>query len=167
MGGAKIGPLVAKQLEGIEGRAVVEVGAWLGGLTQHIAHHRPLYVYDKFISTQSEVEKAKRWGVDLAEGQDTLPLVRSWLPKGINFVKGNLRYSEYDGPPIAIYIDDASKHPEVWKRSMETFEPHFENTLIYLMDYHFPPCEVQREYAKKWTMVTQNIKGTCCAVFRC
>lgn len=170
MGAEKLAPLLRDWAALVPPeQAIVEVGAWLGAGTQYLVRENgPLYVYDGFQANRSEVEKAAKFGVALTVGQDTLPWVKKRLPDGIHFRKGNLKQSQYDGPPIGLYVDDASKSAKLWTRSMQTFEPHFvEGTVIVLMDYHFPPCTAQRDYASKWKVLIEGIPGTSTAVFRC
>lgn len=170
MGAEKLATMLRDYADAVPAdQAIVEVGAWLGAGTQYLVRDSgPLYVYDGFEANSSEVAKAAKFGVTLTAGQDTLPWVKSHLPKGIHFRKGNLKRSQYDGPPIGLYVDDASKSAKLWARSMQTFEPHFvQGTVIVLMDYHFPPCEAQRRYAQKWDVLVPDVPGTSTAVFRC
>lgn len=152
-------------------RAIVEVGSWLGAGTRFLVRDSgPLIVYDGFRATASEVVKAAKFGVELKEGQDTLPFVRSHITSpAVTFVKGKLRHATYDGPAIGLYVDDASKQPDLWKHSMQIFEPWFVpgETILVLQDFDFAPCKAQRQYAKKWTLLEREIGGTCAAVFRC
>jgi hypothetical protein len=149
--------------------AIVEVGAWLGAGTQYLVRtDGPLFVFDRFRTVESEVTKAAAFGVNLKVGQDTLPFVKSHIgSRNVRFVKGNIRNARYTGPPIGLYVDDASKRPPFWNSSMRTFEPHFvSGTILILMDYDFEICECQRSYAVKWQMLERRIGGTCAAVFR-
>ena len=166
MGGVDIGPWLKAYAEKVpEGQSIVEVGCWLGGGTQYLTHD-PLYVYDRFSATKSEVSKALAQGVQLTQGQDTLPLVKRNLRKGINFIAGDIRHATYDGPPIGMYVDDASK--KQWAKVIRIFELHFApNAVLFLQDYDYPMCHAQREYADKWRMVERRLAGTSCAVFRC
>lgn len=152
-------------------RSIVEVGAWLGAGTRYLVRDAgPLYVYDRFVANESEVEKAAKFGVTLKVGQDTLPFVKSHITSPtVRFVKGNISSSAYKGPKIGLYVDDASKKPDLWQRSMNTFEPHFVKgeTILVLMDYGFEPCDAQRAYAKRWTKLEENVGGLSAAVFRC
>ena len=169
MGGAKIAPWVKQYVSHVTpGRAIVEVGCWLGAVTEHLVGSHPVFVYDAFEATQSEVEKAKAFGVKLYEGQNTLPMVRETVP-GPWYIKGDIMDAGYAGPPIGLYIDDASKRAKLWNHSMSIFEPCFvpNETVLFLMDFDYPPCVEQREYAKKWTLLERRIGDTCCAVFRC
>jgi hypothetical protein len=170
MGAEKLAPWLTEYAQSVPSdRAIVEVGAWLGAGTRYLVRENaPLYVYDGFQANHSEVEKAAKFGVKLEFGQDTLPWVQAHLPQGIHFIKGNLKQSRYNGPEIGLYVDDASKAPKLWRHSMETFEPYFvKGSVIMLMDYHFPPCTAQRQYARKWQVMVEHIHGTSCAVFRC
>lgn len=168
MGSRKIALWLTEYAAAVPGsQAIVEVGAWLGAGTRYLVRERgPLYVYDRFEASLSEVEKAAKFGVMLTFGQDTLPWVKGRLPEGIHFVKGDLQHSRYDGPPIGLYVDDASKSEKLWSRSMRTFEPHFvKGTVIVLMDYHYPPCRAQRDYARKWNLKVPHLPGVSAAVF--
>lgn len=168
MGGGTIGPYLREYAQSVPPHeAVVEVGAWLGGGTQYLVRNGPLFVYDRFKATKSEVEKAAKFGVTLAHGENTLPRVRELVPDAI-YTRGDIREAEYHGPTIGLYVDDASKRRAAWKHSMKVFEPHFrDGTIICLMDHDYPMCEAQREYAKRWTMLHRYLNGTLCAVFRC
>ena len=170
MGAAKLAPWLTEYAKNVpDSQAIVEVGAWLGAGTRYLVRENgPLWVFDHFRATASEVEKASKFGVELKKGQDTLPWVKAHLPKnGIRFMKGDIRTAVYKGPPIGLYVDDASKSEKLWRHSMQTFEPHFvSGAILMLQDYWFPPCGVQREYASKWEMIVENIPGTSCAVFR-
>lgn len=168
MGGVTIGPRLAEYAQRIpEDQAIVELGAWLGGGTQFLVReHGQLYVYDYFFANPSEVRKARKFGVKLTIGQDTLPIVRERVPQAI-FTKGDIREATYSGPPIGMYVDDASKEVS-WSKAMETFEPHFaDSAILFLMDYDFPPCVSQRAYSNKWRLIDRRIGDTCCAIFQC
>ena len=170
MGSGTIAPWLKEYASAVPPeQAIVEVGAWLGCGTQFMARPKgELFSYDRFKASKSEVWKAKAFGVDLTVGQDTLPWVKSHLPEGITFTKGEIMNATYNGPPIGMYVDDASKQPELWAHSMQVFEPHFaEGAILFLMDFDFAPCKAQRKYAKRWTLLDRKISGTSCAIFKC
>ena len=169
MGGRKIASWLRRYADQVpKEQAIVECGAWLGGGTQFLT--RPagdLHVYDRFIANDSEAKKAFAFGLVLIPGQNTLPYVKSRLPKSVKFHKGELLKATYKGPPIGLFVDDASKQPKVWANTMAVFEPHFvSGTILVLMDYDYPPCECQRDYSKKWELVEREIGHTCAAVFK-
>lgn len=169
MGGAKIAPWLKRYVEHVTpGRAIVEVGCWLGAVTQHLVGGHPVYVYDAFEATPSEVEKAQTFGLELKAGQNTLPLVKEFVP-GPWYIRGDIRDASYAGPSIGLYIDDASKRQKLWDHSMSVFEPYFipGETVLFLMDFDYPLCEAQREHAKKWTLLERGVGGTSCAILRC
>lgn len=127
---------------------IVEVGVWLGAGTSHLALGQaeisgkaPIYCYDKFRANESEIVKARNFGINFKLGQDTLPLVKKFLQpiySNIIFNKGNIKDLRYDGPPIGMYVDDASKRKEKFLHVIEELEPYFiEGTIIVLMDYYF------------------------------
>jgi hypothetical protein len=169
MGSGTIAPWLDKYASEVpEDQAIVEVGAWLGCGTRFLIRPKgELFVYDRFKASKSEVWKAKAFGVHLTPGQNTLPWVQSHLPEGIHFIRGEIMKATYDGPKIGMYVDDASKQGKVWHHSMQVFEPHFaEGAILFLMDFDFAPCTVQREYAKRWKMLERHLAGTSCAIFR-
>jgi hypothetical protein len=168
MGSGTIAPWLKEYASAVPPeQAIVEVGAWLGCGTQFLVRmNGELFSYDRFRASQSEVWKAKAFGVHLTVGQNTLPWVQSHLPEGIHFIRGEIMKAAYDGPKIGMYVDDASKQGKVWHHSMKVFEPHFASgTIIVLMDYWFRPCSAQRLYARKWQVVEERLPGTSGAVF--
>lgn len=169
MGAGKIAPLLQKHAAKVsEDQSIVEVGSWLGRGTRCLLRQKgELFVYDRFRASQSEVMKAKAFGVHLTARQNTLPWVKSHLPEGIHFRRGEIMKATYSGPQIGMYVDDASKQGKVWNHSMRVFEPYFvKGAILFLMDYDFPSCTVQREYSKRWTMLDRKVNGTSCAIFR-
>jgi hypothetical protein len=55
----------------------------------------------------------------------------------IEYHQGDLRAAQWNGGPISIYVDDASKTPELFFHSLRTFGPSWQpgQTIIFLMDY--------------------------------
>lgn len=151
-------------------RSIVEVGAWLGAGTYHLAAASScnLYVYDYFKARQSEVEKAAKFGFHIQRDEDTLPKVQSYLSPyldRITFRKGPLYKAAYDGPMIGLYVDDASKG--FWHQAERIFAPYFDDqTILVLMDYHFPPCHVLRTAMRRHKVVLEETPDTSTAVFR-
>lgn len=170
MGSTRLAPWLTRFSSAVPPEmAIVEVGAWLGAGTRYLVRERgPLFVYDKFKTVDSEVPKAAKFGVNLTAGHDTLPFVKAHIGSpNVRYFKGDIKHARYKGPPIGLYVDDASKRLRLWNSSMKTFEPHFvSGTVLVLMDYDFEICGCQREYAVKWEMLERRIGGTCAAVFR-
>ena len=151
MGGTEIGPLLRRAArQAPADTSVVEVGCWLGAGTAQLAlgirerqsaRRVQLHSYDRWQASQSELEKAARWGVDLSIGEDTLPQTRRTLEAfevPIEFHKGDVRQARWDGGPISVYVDDASKKWQAFYHVLLTFGPSWipGETVVVLMDYH-------------------------------
>ena len=134
-----------------EDQTIVEVGAWLGAGTYHLADAstQPLHVFDNWLAKAGEVVKAQDQGeFGLIVGESYLHVVQHNLRKfgdQITYNQGDLRRAEYMGGPIGLYVDDASKH------SIETILPRFEKhfapgCILILMDYYWHRCGPQRDF---------------------
>jgi len=144
------------------GETVVEQGVWLGASLAEVLSTAPQGVhahgYDRFRASAEEVGKARDQGLELQEGQDTLPVVRKLLPDPrVEWHKvRDLRQStDYRGPPVALYIDDANKSKEGFSTAMRRFMPWFipGHTKLFLMDYWFflkRPDRPDLKYQKQW-----------------
>jgi hypothetical protein len=150
MGGREIGPLLREYAAGVKpGRAIVEVGSWLGAGTAQMAlgvldagNEVPIHCYDFWRATASEVAKAARAGVILETGEDTLPLVMDYLADydvEIGFHQGDIRKATWIPQPIGLYVDDAAKREDAFLHVMQTFSPWFipNETVVVLMDYYY------------------------------
>lgn len=151
MGGRENAELLKREAaRAPSGTAVVEVGTWLGAGTAQLAlgvlagGQTPppvIHCFDQWRANKHEVQLAEERGsVSLQRGGDTLPLVRSYLdPFGvpIKFHKCRIEDAAWSGPRISVYVDDASKRPEVFRHVLRTFGPHWipGATTIILMDY--------------------------------
>jgi hypothetical protein len=185
MGGVKIGPELMRAASGVPPtQCIVEVGVWLGGGTAHLAlgahPQTPIYCFDWFRCWGEDARKAHAFGVNFENGGDTLP----WLKAALTPFDRNIIYKRVElrtllpveEPPIAIYVDDASKSPLLWKRAMDVFKPRFiPGTWLYLMDYYFferagKSFTAQRDYMNahkdEFTLIRGHIGETSCAVFR-
>lgn len=143
-------------------RAIVEIGAWLGAGTRVMAEvaQAPIYVYDKFLATDSEVEKAAAFGVTLQAGQNTQSLVEKHLEGlDVRLHRGSIFKMKYDGPPIGLYVDDASKQrwPILENRLSPFFTP---DTVMVMMDFYYPPCQPQRDALARHRILVDNIPNT-------
>lgn len=128
---------------------IVEVGPWLGANTAQMAAGTadqptpaPIHAYDLFTARGDEVRKAAAHGLEITEGDDTRPLVRSLIaPFGgqVTLHKGDVLNTSWDGTPIALYVDDAAKTPTNFYHVMKTFAPSFVPgvTVVVLMDYGY------------------------------
>lgn len=132
-----------------KGSCIVEVGAWLGGTTAHMAlgareaiETPELIVFDRFKATQAEVEKAARAGISLTRGQDTRPQVQEILRKfsvPIDLKKTGILEIEWTHRPIGLYVDDAAKTPELFGHVVRQFGPSWipGETIVALLDYKY------------------------------
>ena len=150
MGGRKLGPLLreaARRAPG--GTAIVEVGSWLGAGTAQLAlgirgRQRPdvaLHSFDRWRAHPVDIAPAARAGLRLDPFEDTLPRVRRMLdPFGVpvRFHQGELRHARWNGGPISVYVDDASKWLPGFCHALATFAPSWipGETTIFLMDFH-------------------------------
>lgn len=168
-GGREIGPWLRRYAGEVpDGAEIVEVGCWLGAgtaeLLQGARDGARVHTYDRWIANDDEVRKAAAQGVELAPGQDTLPLVKGWLSVVANNRKkpwissrprvcyhaGSLRKIDWHGLPIGLYVDDATKVDELWAEAMRAFQPHFiDGAVLVLMDYHFDEKAGERYGAQK------------------
>lgn len=163
MGGTKIGPYLRHYAAGVgAGRAIVEVGSWLGAGTVHLAqgivdsgHNTPLYVYDRFRTTRLEIPKAAKFGVTLSEGQNTQPLVEDRVrPFGVDahFQRGNLDMANWTHGPIGLYVDDAAKTEPLFLHVVHTFGPYWvpDETVLVLMDFGYWRSMTEPDKIKKY-----------------
>ena len=152
MGGREIGPVLRNLARHAPaGTSIVEVGTWLGAGTAQLAlgireRARPsevaLHCYDRWQANRSEITKAAGCGVHLAFEEDTLPRVRRTLdPFGVpvEYHKGELLGVQWDGGPISVYVDDATKMPEAFLHALRTFGPSWVpgTTRLVFMDYDY------------------------------
>ncbi len=150
MGGTRIAPVLrALARDAPANTSIVEVGTWLGAGTAQLVlgireRQRPgdvsLHCYDRWHANRKEMAKAARWGVRLSLGEDTLPRVRRALEPldvPIRFHKGDFRRSGWEGGAISVYVDDASKMPDMFFHALQTFGPCWVpgETVIVFMDY--------------------------------
>lgn len=184
MGGREIGTALMMLAEAVPpGQAIVEVGCWMGSGTAHMAlgareNGTPIHCFDRWKANLAEVRKAAQFGVTLERGQDTLPLVRENLePFGadIAFHQGGLLKSAWSGGPIGLYVDDASKSPELWHHAVRTFIPNVPvGGFLVLMDFYFFEKAGARYKAQyRWMatrgdqfrMLEHHVAGTTAAIF--
>ena len=145
MGSAAIGPWLRRWASECSTN-IVEVGSWLGAGTAQLAlgarmSGASIHVYDQWQANAREVRSAGLSGVELQEGQDTLPLVRDFLKPfkaDITFHKGDIHQATWTGNPIGMYIDDAAKRPRAFHHVLKTFAPSWEDgCILVLMDFWY------------------------------
>ena len=189
-GGVEIGPWLEKYASEVpEGSAIVELGSWLGGGTAYLAlgamkSKAEIHVYDRFVcASEEEQEKAAKFGVKLALGEDTLPRVMTALIKfgvGVHYTKNSFKPAipvKWDDTRIGLYVDDLTKVELLWSHAMKTFRPHFipGKTILVLMDYFFyeekghnyaSQARYMQQRANEFEMIEERLAGTTAAVFR-
>jgi hypothetical protein len=149
-GGTEIGPFLQKAAANApDGTAIAEVGAWLGAGTAQLAlglggraNPPVIHTYDVFEANTVQVQKAAAFGLELREGQDTLPVVRRLLEPfepNIVYHKGDFRDERWNALPISVYVDDAAKTPKMFYHVLRTFGPYWMpgTTTVVLMDYMY------------------------------
>ncbi len=151
MGGMKIGPVlrqVARDAPG--GTSIVEVGCWLGAGTAQLAlglrerereGRVSLHCFDRWQAQPVEIAKVAKKGVSISVLENTLPPVQRTLEPfevPIQFHQGDLMHARWEGSPISVYVDDASKTLPFFSRSLATFAPFWVpgETVILLMDFY-------------------------------
>ena len=151
MGGMKIGPVlrqVARAAAG--GTSIVEVGCWLGAGTAQLAlglrerereGRVSLHCFDRWQAQPVEIAKAAKKGVSISVLENTLPRVQRTLEPfevPIQFHQGDILHARWEGSPISVYVDDASKTLPFFYRSLATFAPFWipGETVILLMDFY-------------------------------
>jgi len=130
--------------------SALELGSWLGasaaplarGLDQ-VGYDQPLWLFDRWKTTKSQVELASKFGQRLSIGQDAVGICERNVKceyAQVKCVKGELPGSlrQYDGNQIEFCILDAPKRNPVFIDCMNILEPHFIPgiTVLGLLDYY-------------------------------
>lgn len=184
-GGVEIGPWLERYAAEVPaGSAIIELGTWLGAGTAQLAlgalkSGAMIHTYDSFKAGAHHRIKAAKRGIALTPGENVLPRVVEALKPfgdGIVFHKKKITDAKWQGPPIGLYVDDATKLEPVWLHAMAVFGPWFiaKQTLLVLMDYHFDEKAgeaygAQKRYMaenKQFTQIEDRIGNTSTAVFR-
>jgi len=171
------------------GRNIVEVGAWLGACTVFLAagilqsgNKNPLHVYDNFVATNTEKEKADKQGVSISANVEYINLFDSHMAPldnlGVKITKHvcNIKTCKWAGGKIGLYVDDAAKKKTAFNHVMKTFYPYFMpgETILFLMDYYFYERKTEKSYEyqkffmeshKKNFKFIKRIGDSCNAVF--
>jgi hypothetical protein len=146
MGAGGIGKkLMDHAAEVKENHYIVECGVWMGSGTAFLSigadPGTKIFSYDHFVSNSSEVEKLKKWNIDIEPGQNTLSIV----DENIRPFKGNVFLKKCDikkfswiRKPIGLFIDDVSKRQPYWGHTIKTFFPYLvPGAIVILMDFYF------------------------------
>jgi len=184
-GGVEIGEwLEAYAAAVVKGAAIVEVGCWLGAGTAQLAlgameSGAPIHVYDRWMATAAETEKAAAYGIHLALGENTLARVQTALSPfdvEINYHRGDIREAKWPGYPIGLYVDDATKIEPIWQHAMTIFRPHFvPGAILVLQDFHFDEKggeqygaqkKYMAEHGEEFELFADRMGGTTAAAFR-
>ncbi|MFC4351805.1 class I SAM-dependent methyltransferase [Fodinicurvata halophila] len=189
MGGHIIGDRLRRSAAQVEaGRNIVEIGSWLGSGTAYLAlgvrdsgKDTPLHVYDEWRCRSTHMEKARAWGVEFDENQDTLPWVKEALsPFGvpIHFHQGDIEKVRWNEGQIGLFVLDAAKEGEPFLYTMQTFGPSMipGETVLYMTDFHYykhkPDGKFtdQRDFfaenADHFEPVEYEMEDHICAIFR-
>lgn len=189
MGGQAIGDRLRRaSAEVEEGHSIVEVGSWLGSGTAYLAlgvrdsgRDIPLHSFDEWRCRATHLDKARAWGVEFRENQDTLPWVRDALaPLGvpIQFHQGDIEKVRWTEGDIGLFVLDAAKEGEPFLYTMQTFGPHMVpgKTVLYMMDFHYYKSKPdgkftdQRDFfaenADSFEPIEYQVNNGSCAVFR-
>jgi hypothetical protein len=129
--------------------AVVEIGCWLGSSAAYLGGglntkwKTPLYCFDRFQADAAEVNKAKRQGVELAIGQDTLPVFCEFLRDVYSYVKPiktDVNHIQWKDEPIEILHLDAPKKAAEITSVFKIFGPWLMpgRSVLVLQDFVFP-----------------------------
>jgi hypothetical protein len=157
MGGRQIGVILRNLARTAPAdTAIVELGAWLGSGTAQLAlglrdrseNRVSIHCFDRFTVLECDVRKAKLEGVKLAVGQPTLPIVQETLePFGvpITFTQGDLRNAKWSGPPISVYIDDATKTAMLFLPLLEGVRTSLDSRCYNARTYGLPLLEKDRQ----------------------
>ena len=148
MGSAKLGPYLRRYASEIGEGCITELGVWLGGCTAYLAlglidakKRAMIHVYDRFNASPAEVQKADRQGLKLTPGMSTAKVFDQFLkPFETDIVKhiGTIKDKYWEGGPIALYVDDASKRqPEFDHVRKEFFPSIVTGGILFLMDYFY------------------------------
>lgn len=117
----------------------------------------PVHTYDVFEIHGNEVHKASVYGVEVTDGQDSLPLVQGFLSRFSNIVyhKGQIADFPWDGSPISVYVDDACKYKDQFLSALQQFSKAWIPgvTVCAFMDYWWylsrpqdPAAKFQKDY---------------------
>ena len=128
---------------------VVEVGSWLGCSCAHVAlgladaeSTAVVHCFDRFCPNEAEVQKAAIQGLELTAGQDTTPVFSSHVLPIYPHVtphRTEVLDIQWNGGPIELYIDDASKQPHVFRYMLHQIGPSLIPgvSVLALLDYSF------------------------------
>ena len=172
---------------------VVELGGWLGSSSAHLAQGladvgstAQIHCFDRFRPDAAEVEKAAAMNLQLRKGQDTTSIfaknVRPIYPH-VTAHRTEVAKLRWSGEPIEIYVDDASKHPSIFRHSLRQLGPSLVPgvSVIALLDFWYflklGPGTRQRHEAeyqmlamerlsKHFTMLSNNDRRDRGAYFR-
>lgn len=169
MGGRQIREYLFKYVKDVkEGRAIVELGTWLGAGTAQIAlallyfnKDNPVYSYDKFVVSGRQPMKAGREGWIIQKGDDVYDKVKKALEPfrcNITLVKGKIQELGYKKEKIGLYVDDAVKQEKRFIKTLKIFEPYFVpgETVCIFMDYYLWEKSGDAKYKFQYKYMNEN-----------
>lgn len=185
MGGTEIGPDLEKWASQCpENTNIVELGTWMGAGTKFLGEgaqksNATVWSFDRFVTRKGEPEKAKKYGIDLTVGQDTIDIVRGNIGyhRNIKLVRRELYNVDWFQGPISMYVDDACKRAPVFLHAIRTFSKHWiPGAIIVLMDFYWhkrhpnePDAQIQPEFMERNKHRFEFLKDwpdLCCAAFK-
>lgn len=175
------------------GRGVaVEVGCWLGATSLSLltgldeaGYDLPYHAYDRWRASSEEVSKARCRGLELAEGQDLLPLYLANVgahSAGVVAHQQDLGESfSFEFPdPVEICVLDAPKTDPLFTSAMDSLLSRAVPgvTVVGLLDYYLyerrpgrhdllAPVDYMRRRAGQFERVSDRLEGSTAAFFRC
>lgn len=128
----------------------VEMGCWLGGTTLSAlsglitaGYDKKYYCYDRWKATRGEVARAKKYGIELKQGEDILEMFTDNvlnMYSNIHIFKGEISESikHYPGEPIELCFFDAPKKNPVFRQCVQALSPHWIPgvTVVGFLDYY-------------------------------
>lgn len=132
--------------------SIVELGTYWGAGTWEIADAStcPVYTYDWFKLDQLEMVREH---------------LKSYGPR-IHFCVQDIYRAKYDGPPIALFVDDASKtnFPNVFSRFEQYLTP---DAVLVLQDFHHDIPNLHNAVRLRgWEQINGWEPMDSCAVFQ-
>jgi hypothetical protein len=134
------GDITMRNLEAVgaswSGRGVaVECGVWFGATAcallkglKKAKYDRSIYLFDRWIASASEVEKAAAYGVEIKQGQNFSSLTMSNVLceyKKIEMTQGDIGTTLWKHGPIEIMVLDAAKRQPHFGKWFSTFAEYF------------------------------------------
>ena len=140
---------------------IVECGTYLGAtlkcLSDSIAGTpATFHAFEKFQPNEYEVQRARRFGVDISGVGDS----RDWINSNVRFSpnheiklhRTNLKFVEWSGEPIEIFVLDAAKQNPAFQHVIDTFSGSWieQVTKVCLLDAYYREHDASRDCQRQW-----------------